>query len=337
MGTIQFICPDAATEPATALTLQALRDEDKIDCPICLFPYEWFLTDEPPNANNSCTNPITLLACNHTFCTACLTGWMRGAPGRAVSCPMCRTHIGNKSDAFLLLQQSNIIFARAMQRMERFRVAYTTAADAVAAAADDNTNNNGAVPPPTLRFRAEQIYSAGGGMLSLMSDAIDNFPPPPPPPPEAGPQQRLLLPMFGSPRFLRFVSALPTAALGVVRRLSDPQQQQQLGDGGLWQVAATATVTQLRRLLLLKLFELYLERYGIDVPGAGELAGGVVSDWQRGMQETLEGMLDSGMPADAALQADRTLLEVDRYVKMAIGAIILVGDEAAPFQAVAGG
>lgn len=313
MATIQFICPDAATEPATAATLQALRDEDKMDCPICLFPFAGFLTDAEPTPDNSCIDPITLLACNHTFCTACLTRWMGKAPDIAISCPMCRTHIGNKSDTFIATQQSTIAFTRAMQRMERFRAAYSTAAAAVTAA------HNNDIPPPTLRFGVEQVFNAGGGLLRLMSDAIDNMPPPPE---DAG--QPVTLPVFGSPRFLRFVAALPTAALGVVRQLSsaatNPQQPEHL----LWQVVGIATVTQLRRLLLLKLFALYLERFGVDVAGAGELAGGVVSDWQRGVQGTLEEIVDTGMPAEEMLQADRTLMEVDRYVRMVIGVIVEV-------------
>ncbi|KAF4537014.1 Peroxisome biosynthesis protein (Peroxin-10) [Lasiodiplodia theobromae] len=332
MATIQQLCPDAATEPATAATLQKLRDEDKIDCPICLLPFADLLTDAEPNENNSCADPITLQACTHTFCTACLKDWIRQSPTHAISCPMCRTHIGHKADAYIWLQENAAAYARANHRMTRFGTAYITASITIAYA---RTNN---LQPPTMRFRAEQIYSAGGGVLSLMSDAINNFPPPPPPQQQAG-LLPVRLPTYGSPRFLRFASALPIAALGVVRQLGavaegDPALPDQ-PFGGLWHVAVTTTATELRRLILTKLFELYLERYGIDVPGAGELPGGIVSGWQRLTQVALEAMLaPGGMPGDDMVMVDRTLMEVDRYARMIVGAILVVGDNNDGFQGV---
>lgn len=121
-----------AVEPATTSTIQALKEEGKLDCPICHLPFvelQQFFPKRPINTAHvgliatglivpfidqpkeptpqdpinvlavmhrctARTNPITLKACNHTFCSSCLTDWLyfNLLVGRN-TCPCCHASL----------------------------------------------------------------------------------------------------------------------------------------------------------------------------------------------------------------------------------------------------
>lgn len=121
-----------AVEPATAVTLQALKEEEKLDCPICHLPFvelQQFFPKRPtstacvgliptrlitpfidhpkePHPQNpikvltsthrrpASATPITLKACNHTCCSSCLIDWLYSnlLVGQN-TCPCCRTSL----------------------------------------------------------------------------------------------------------------------------------------------------------------------------------------------------------------------------------------------------